>query len=179
VSQGLPAPLDKAALTEPQRALRRHSHQTLAKVTDDVGRRRTFNTAIAAVMELLNAVAKFPQSTPADRSVVQEALDVAVLTLSPIIPHVTHALWRHLGHAAAIIDEPWATVDPEALQSATRQLVVQVNGKLRAHITVAVDADEATVRAAALADPNVRKFIGTSPLRKVIIVPGKLVNIVV
>ena len=179
VSSGSAAPLDKAALTDPQRALRRHSHQTLAKVTDDIGRRRTFNTAIAAVMELLNAVAKFPQSAAQDRSVAQEALEIAVMALSPIIPHVTHALWRGLGHRTALIDEPWCEVDAHALQSATVQMVVQVNGKLRAHITVAVDADEATVRGAALADANVQKFIGTSAVRKVIIVPGKLVNIVV
>jgi leucyl-tRNA synthetase len=130
-------------------------------------------------MELLNAVAKFPHKEAQDRSIVQEALEVAVLTLSPVIPHVTHALWRHLGHSTALIDEPWTAVDPEAMLSATRQMVVQVNGKLRATITVAVDADEAAVRAAALADPNVQKFIGTSAVRKVIIVPGKLVNIVV
>jgi leucyl-tRNA synthetase len=179
VSQGPAAPLDRSNLTEPQRVLRRHSHQTLAKVTDDIGRRRTFNTAIAAVMELLNAVAKFPQADALDRSVAQEALEIAVLALSPIIPHVSHALWRGLGHGAALIDEPWPEVDAEALQSATVQMVVQVNGKLRAHITVAVDADQAAIRSAALADPNVQKFIGSSAVRKVIIVPGKLVNIVV
>jgi leucyl-tRNA synthetase len=179
VSQGPRAALDKSALTEPQRALRRQSHQTLAKVTDDIGRRRTFNTAIAAVMELLNAVAKSPQAAARDRSVVQEALEIAVLTLSPIIPHVTHALWRGLGHNTALIDEPWREVDADALQSATVQMVVQVNGKLRAHITLAVDADQDAVRAAALGDPNVQRFIGTSAIRKVIIVPGKLVNIVV
>jgi leucyl-tRNA synthetase len=179
VSRGPAAPLDKRALTEAQRALRRQSHQTLAKVTDDIGRRRTFNTAIAAVMELLNAVAKFPQTAAQDRSVAQEALEIAVLTLSPIIPHVTHALWRGLGAGTALIDEPWREVDAEALQSASVQLVVQVNGKLRAHITVPMDADEAAVRSAALADANVQKFIGTAAIRKLIIVPGKLVNIVV
>jgi leucyl-tRNA synthetase len=179
VSRGPAAPLDKSGLTEPQRALRRQSHQTLAKVTDDIGRRRTFNTAIAAVMELLNAVARFPQAGAQDRSVSQEALEIAVLTLSPIIPHVTHALWFGLGHSTALIDEPWREVDAQALQSASVQLVVQVNGKLRAHVTVAVDADEAAIRGAAVGDANVRKFIGTSAIRKVIIVPGKLVNIVV
>jgi leucyl-tRNA synthetase len=179
VAQGGAAPLDTPALSEPQRALRRQSHQTLAKVTDDIGRRRTFNTAIAAVMELLNAVAKYPGTAAQDRSVVQEALEIAVLTLSPIIPHVTHALWRGLGHTNALIDEPWRETDPAALQSATVQMVVQVNGKLRAHITVAVDADEAAVRSAALGDANVQKFTGVSAVRKVIIVPGKLVNIVV
>ncbi|HEX3949097.1 MAG TPA: leucine--tRNA ligase [Steroidobacteraceae bacterium] len=179
VSRGPSAPLDKSALTEAQRAMRRQAHQTLAKVTDDIGRRRTINTAIAAVMELLNAVAKYPQASAQDRSIVNEALEIAVLTLSPIIPHVTHALWRELGHGVALIDEPWLLVDSEALQSATVQIVVQVNGRLRAHITVAVGADDAEVRAAALADANVKKFSGTSAIRKVIIVPGKLVNIVV
>ena len=179
VSLGRAVPLDRSDLTEPQRGLRRHSHQTLAKVTDDIGRRRTFNTAIAAVMELLNAVAKFAQANAQDRSVAQEALEIAVLALSPIIPHVSHALWRGLGHGTALIDEPWPEVDAQALQTATAQMVVQVNGKLRAHITVAVDADHAAIRSAALADPNVQKFVGTSAVRKVIIVPGKLVNIVV
>ena len=183
VVQGAPAPLDKAALNEGQRTIRRQAHQTLAKITDDIGRRRTFNTAIAAAMELLNALAKYPhrprQESPQDGSVMQEALEIAVLGLSPIIPHVTHALWLALGHRTALIDEPWMTVDAAALQTSTVQLVVQVNGKLRGHITVAVGADEGTVRAAALADAHVQKFIGASMVRKVIIVPGKLVNIVV
>jgi leucyl-tRNA synthetase len=179
VSQGAPPALDKSALSEAQRAMRRQSHQTLAKVTDDIGRRRTINTAIAAVMELLNAIAKFPQHSPQDRSVVQEGLEIAVLGLGPIIPHVTHALWRALGYAGALIDEPWMAVDAQALQSSTVTIVVQVNGKLRGRISLAADADEDAVRAAALADPNVKKFIGTAKVRKVIIVPGKLVNVVV
>jgi leucyl-tRNA synthetase len=179
VSKGAVAALDKSALTETQRAMRRQAHQTLAKVTDDIGRRRTINTAIAAVMELLNALAKFPEATAQDRSVVQESLDIAVLGLSPIIPHATHALWQALGHEVALIDEPWTQVDPEALQTSTMNIVVQVNGRLRGHISVAVDVDENAVRAAALADPNVQRFIGAAPVRKVIIVPGKLVNIVV
>jgi leucyl-tRNA synthetase len=179
VSQGAPVPLDRAALNDGQRAIRRQAHQTLAKITDDIGRRRTFNTAIAAAMELLNALARYPQSSPQDRSVMQEALEIAVLGLSPIIPHVTHALWHALGHATALIDEPWLPVDAAALQTSSIPMVVQVNGKLRGHITVAVGADEATVRAAAFADAHVQKFVGTSEVRKVIIVPGKLVNIVV
>ncbi len=179
VGRGSPEPLDKAALDDAQRAMRRQAHHTLAKMTDDIGRRRTFNTAIAAAMELLNALAKYPDSSPQDRSVMQEALEIAVLGLSPIIPHVTHALWRALGHQRAMIDEPWTPVDAAALQTSSITMVVQVNGKLRGHITVAVGADEDTVRAAALADPNARKFIGTAAVRKVIIVPGKLVNIVV
>jgi leucyl-tRNA synthetase len=179
VSHGAAQPLDKSSLSEAQRAVRRQAHQTLAKVTDDIGRRRTFNTAIAAVMELLNALAKFPAASPQDRAVQQEALEIAVLALSPIIPHVTHVLWRELGRSAALIDEPWPEVDAEALRSATVQMVVQVNGKLRAHIDVAVDADHDAIRAAALADLHVQKFIGSAAVRKAIIVPRKLVNIVV
>jgi leucyl-tRNA synthetase len=130
-------------------------------------------------MELLNASAKFAPATPADWAVQREALKLAVTCLSPIIPHVTHALWYALGARGALIDEAWPSVDTAALEQATREIVVQVNGKLRSRIAVAVDADEARVRAAALADPAVQKFVGSAPIRKVIIVPGKLVNIVV
>jgi leucyl-tRNA synthetase len=179
VLEGAPPPLEKAGLNDAQRALRRQAHHTLAKVTDDIGRRRTFNTAIAAVMELLNAVARFPQAAPADRSVTHEALEIAVLCLSPIIPHVTHALWRELGHATALIDERWLLVDAAALEQASVPIVVQVNGKLRAHVTVPAGADDESVRAAALADAHVQKFIGGAQVRKVIVVRGKLVNVVV
>jgi leucyl-tRNA synthetase len=179
VSQGSPPALEKSSLNDAQRAMRRQAHQTLAKVTDDLGRRRTYNTAIAAVMELLNALAKFPHSAAQDRSVAQEALEIAVIGLSPIIPHVTHALWQALGHPQALIEVAWPAADAEALETSTVNMVVQVNGKLRGHISVAVDADEGCVRAAALADSNVQKFIAGAAVRKVIIVPRKLVNIVV
>ncbi len=179
---GVPARLtdvDKAGLDDAQRSLRRLAHQTLAKVTDDIGRRRTFNTAIASVMELLNALGKHEARSAQDRGVTQEALEIAVLALSPIIPHVTHALWRELGHARALIDESWTRVDAAALEQSTIEMVVQVNGKLRGRISVAVDADERSVRDAALADANVQKFVGSAVIRKVIVVPGKLVSVVV
>ena len=179
VAAGAPPPLERATLDAGQRALRRQAQQTLAKVTDDIGRRRTFNTAIAAVMELLNAVSKFEADGAADRRVTQEALEIAVLSLSPIVPHVTHALWQALGHATALIDEPWMAVDAAALATSTLEVVVQVNGKLRSRISVPVDADDAALRAAALADPNVQKFVGAAAVRKVIVVRGKLVNVVV
>jgi leucyl-tRNA synthetase len=185
VAAGLVPPSEVRALREgrslgdAQRALRRQTHQTLAKVTDDIGRRRTFNTAVAAVMELMNAVARFPQHDATDRAVAHEALEMAVLALSPIVPHVTHALWRELGHERALIEEPWPQVDAAALERALIEIVVQVNGKLRARITVPADAEEPAVRAAALADAHVQKFIGAGPVRKVIVVPGKLVNVVV
>jgi leucyl-tRNA synthetase len=179
VAAGPAGPLDKSSLSDAQRAIRRQAQQTLAKVTDDIGRRRTFNTAIASVMELLNSVAKHTQRSTSDRSVIQEALDIAVLALSPIVPHVTHALWRELGHTTALIDEPWTTVDAAALETSTIEVVVQVNGKLRARISIAADADDGAARAAALADPNVQKFVGAAAVRKVVVVPGKLVNVVV
>ncbi len=171
--------VDAAGLTEPQRALRRQVHQTLAKVSDDIGRRRTFNTAIAAVMELLNSVVRAETATPADRAVIHEALELSLLMLSPIVPHICHRLWRVLGHAGAIIDEPWPQPDPAALVAATVGIVVQVNGKVRGRVTVATGASEAEVRAAALADDNVQRFVAGQPVRKVIVVPGKLVNVVV
>ena len=173
------AAADAAAPSDAQRAVRRQAHQTLAKVTDDIGRRRTFNTAIAAVMELLNGLAKFTPRTQRDAEVMHEALEIAVLSLSPIIPHVTHALWAELGHATALIDEPWPAVDAAALVSATLEIVVQVNGRLRGRVPVPIDADEAAMREAALADAHVQKFVGAGPIRKVIVVRGKLVNIVV
>jgi leucyl-tRNA synthetase len=179
VIQGQPAALDKSSLSDAQKAMRRQAHLTLAKITDDIGRRRTFNTAIAAAMELLNAIAKFPQNSAQDRSVMHEALEITVLGLSPIIPHATHVMWRALGHSDALIDETWPAADAAAMQTSSISMVVQVNGKLRGHITVAVGADDEAVRTAALADAHVQKFIGASAVRKVIIVPGKLVNVVV
>jgi leucyl-tRNA synthetase len=179
VAAGRPPALTPAALTAAQRELRRAAHQALAKATDDIGRRRNFNTAIAAVMELLNAVQRLADATPQGRAVRHEALGLAVLILSPITPHVCHTLWLALGHPSAPIDERWPVADAQALTQDTHAIVVQVNGKLRGHISVSVSADDAAVRAAALADDNVRKFIADRPVRRVIIVPGKLVNLVV
>ena len=179
VAAGIAPALEPAALGPAQRELRRAAHQTLAKATDDIGRRRNFNTAIAAVMELLNSVGRFADATPQGRAVRQEALSLAVLILSPITPHVCHALWQALGFSRALIDEPWPRPDAAALAQEMHSLVVQVNGKLRAHISVAVQADEAAVRAAALADEHVRRFIAGKAVRRVIVVPGKLVNVVV
>jgi leucyl-tRNA synthetase len=179
VSAG-PAPARApAALSDAQRALRRAAHQTLAKASDDIGRRRNFNTAIAAVMELLNAVLRFSDASPQGRAVRQEALELAVLVLSPITPHACHALWAALGHGRPLIDERWPAPDAAALAQETCQIVVQVNGKLRAHISVPVDASEAAVRDAALADVQVRRFVAEKAVRRVIVVPGKLVNVVV
>ncbi|MGH8149137.1 MAG: leucine--tRNA ligase [Steroidobacteraceae bacterium] len=179
VSAGPAPPLDPDGLAEPARELRRTAHQALAKAADDIGRRRSFNTAIAAIMELSNAIGKFSQARPGDRAVRQEALEIATLALSPIIPHVCQALWQALGHERALIDEPWREPDPAALARAEVQIIVQVNGKLRARLSLALGADEACARAAALADETVRRFVDGKPVKKVVVVRDKLVNVVV
>jgi leucyl-tRNA synthetase len=180
VSAGRAAPLDKAALSAAQRELRRTAHQGLAKATDDIGRRHNFNTAIAAVMELLNATAKFGDTSPQGRAVRQEALEIVVLVLAPITPHVGHALWQALGHSRALIDERWPAVDQTALAQDTVVMVVQVNGKLRAHIDVPVNASEAACAAIAFADSHVQKFVPDPGLvRRKVHVPNKLLNLVV
>jgi leucyl-tRNA synthetase len=179
VSGGTAPALDKSVLDAGQRDIRRQVHETLAKVTVDIGRRRTFNTAIAAVMELLNALTRFDDRSPQGRAVLQEALEVAVLVLSPVVPHVCHALWKALGHVRAVIDEQWPRVDEDALVRETIEVVVQVNGKLRGRVAVAAEADEAAVREAALADSNIQRFIEGRPVRRFIYVRGKLANVVV
>ena len=179
VSGGAAPALDPTTLDSGQRDIRRQVHETLAKVTVDIGRRRHFNTAIAAVMELTNSLGRFEDRSPQGRAVLQEALEVAVLVLSPVVPHVCHALWKALGHARAVIDEQWPRVDEGALVRETIEVVVQVNGKLRGRVAVAAEADEAAVREAALADSNVQRFIEGRPVRKFIYVRGKLANVVV
>jgi leucyl-tRNA synthetase len=168
------APLSAAAAQ-----LRRQSHHTLERVTGDIARRRVFNTAIAATMELLNAVARYDEAGTAARAVRHEALEIIVLCLSPMVPHICHELWHALGHERALIDEAWPQPDAAALRQETVELIVQVNGKLRGRVQVAAGADEATASAAALADAGVRRFAGEAPPRRLIYVPGKLLNIVV
>jgi leucyl-tRNA synthetase len=178
--EGGPVPaLDTTALDEPQRELRRRTHETIAKVGDDIGRRYTFNTAIAAVMELANALGRFDDASPQGRAVAREAIEAAVLMLAPIVPHVAHVLWQALGHLDPVIDAPWPEPDPGALRRATVELVVQVNGRLRGHVEVDAGADRAAIEGAALANDNVRRYVEGRPVRKVVLVPGKLVNVVV
>jgi leucyl-tRNA synthetase len=179
VSLGAATALEVSTLDEAQRGLRRQVHETLAKVTNDLGRRRTFNTAIAAVMELMNAIGRFEDRSLQGRAVMQEALELVVLMLSPVVPHACHALWHELGHAGVLVDERWPGPDPRALERDSVEVVVQVNGKLRGRVTVPAGADEATVREAALADPNVQRFMEGRALRKFVYVPGKLANVVV
>jgi len=173
------AALQVGSLNDAQRALRRSVHATLAKVSDDIGRRYTFNTAIAANMELMNELQRFEDTSEQGRAVLQEALEAVVLMLSPIVPHITHALWHALGHAEAVVECAWPAVDAAALVQDSVELVVQVNGKVRGRINVAADADRDAVQASVMAEDNVQRHIGGKPVKKFIVVPGRLVNIVV
>jgi len=171
--------LDKQALTEEQQAVRRQVHLTIQKVTDDFGRRLTFNTAIAANMELVNTLSKFVDDSANGRAVRQEALESIVLLLSPIVPHVTHQLWLDLGHQQAVVSEQWPKVDESALTQNILELVIQVNGKLRSKLSVSVSAGKDEIEKLALSDEQAIRFMEGKPVKKVIVVPGKLVNIVV
>ena len=178
---GGPAPaLDRAALTPAQRTLRRQLHETIAKVSDDIGRRHAFNTAIAALMELLNALGRFDAAGGNGRALRQEALAALTLLLNPITPHTSHALWQALGHDETLLeDQPWPVAEADARVKDTLTLAVQVNGRLRGTIEVAAAASRETVEAAALAEPGVAQFLGGQVSKKLIVVPGKIVNIVV
>ncbi|HXD83866.1 MAG TPA: leucine--tRNA ligase [Rudaea sp.] len=173
------AQVDSAALNAAQKNLRRQIHETIAKVSDDYGRRLSFNTAIAAAMELLNAIGKFDDMSDQGRAVRHEAFETLVLVLNPITPHICHALWQALGRRENLIDVPWPKADPSALTKAAVTLAVQVNGKLRGTIEVAVDVPRDVVENAALAHADVAKFVGGATPKKIVIVPGKIVNIVI
>lgn len=166
-------------LDEKQKGLRRKTHETISKVSDDFGRRQTFNTAIAAVMELLNETSKLAdKSSPQGLAVEREALSSAIKLLAPIVPHICDDLWQELGNTSLLLDETWPTVDEVALERSSITIVAQVNGKVRAKIEVAADADKKTMEHTALSNENVQKFIDGKIIRKVIVVPGKLVNVV-
>lgn len=161
------------------RGLRCQLHQTIVKVTDDLERRHTFNTAIAAVMELMNKLAAIQDTSLVARRFMQEALENIVLLLSPIVPHICHALWYTLQPSTELLDQPWPQADKQALIQDEIELVVQINGKLRGQIRIAREADQAAIEQAALAHEHIQKNIAGKPVRKIIIVPGRLVNIVV
>jgi leucyl-tRNA synthetase len=179
VEGGACAALDIDNLSDEFKDLRRQTYQALTKVSDDLGRRHTFNTAIAAVMELMNAIAKFEDNSEQGRAVKQEALEMVVLMLAPITPHICDQLWRGLSHDEAVVDVAWPEIDESALKQDKIELMVQVNGKLRAKIKVSAEAAKDAVEAEAMADENVQKFIDGKEIRKVIVVPGRLINIVV
>ena len=165
-------------LSKEQKTLRRELHRTIDKVTDDLGRRQTFNTAIAAIMELLNHLQKAPQETATDHAIMREAVEAILLLLNPITPHICHQLWAALGHQQDIESASWPVVDKAALVEDEKLIVVQVNGKVRAKITVSASADKAEVEELATSHANVQQFVQDKTIRKVIVVPGKLVNIV-
>jgi leucyl-tRNA synthetase len=178
LAKGNPGTLDKASVDGQLRDIRRKTHETIAKVSNDYSVRQTFNTAIAAVMELLNDVARLKDDSPLALAVEREALEAAVLVLAPIVPHISHCLWQELGHDVAVIDAPWPQVDETALVRDSITMVVQVNGKVRAKIEVAADTDKDSIEKLAQEEVNVKRFTDGLSVRKVIVVPNKLVNIV-
>jgi leucyl-tRNA synthetase len=178
VSAGSCGPLELSVLDAAQKARRRAVHATIAKVSDDIGRRFTFNTAIAACMELLNELGRGGDDSAQGRAVMQEALEAVVLMLSPIVPHITHTLWHALGHAEAVVECRWPVCDRDALVQEELMLVVQVNGKVRGKVSVPADAGQDAIESRVLEEANVRKHLQGKPVRKIIVVPGKLVNVV-
>lgn len=171
-------PLNTKALDDQQKALRRKTHETIRKVSDDYGRRNTFNTAIAAVMELLNEIGKHNDDSPQSIAVRHEAFTNAILLLAPIAPHICHHLWFTLGHKNPITDAQWPVLDESALVRSSITLVLQVNGKVRGKMDVAADISQQDAQTAALADANVQRFLEGNTIRKIIVVPGRLINIV-
>ena len=164
-----------------QKKIRLKTHQTLQKVTDDYGRRQTFNTAIAATMELLNTTTKFNDSpnSETDHIVVQEALEIIILMLAPIVPHFSHVLWNHLGHENAAMEQSWPTLDQAALVQDSVLMVLQVNGKLRDRIEVPKSISNEDLELKTLQNKSIKKFTEGKDVRKIIVIPGRLVNVVV
>jgi leucyl-tRNA synthetase len=172
---------DMAALDDAQRAARREVHACLQQASYDFGKNQ-FNTVVSAGMKMLNELSRLPLPDGAGagyRAVVEEGLSILLRVLSPIVPHVTHGLWQALGFGGELLRAPWPAVDPAALEADEITLAVQVSGKLRGTVRVPAGADQGAIEAAALAEPNVQRFVGEAPVRNVIVVPGKLVNIVV
>lgn len=178
VNQGLPGKLDLATLNDEQKVIRRAIHAAIKQASTDVGQYHKFNTAIAQVMTVMNVLEKAPQGTEQDRALLQEGLEAVTLLLAPITPHISHELWKALGHEQAVIDAGWPVVDESALVQDTVTLVVQVNGKLRGQVEMPAAASREEIEAAARNNENVLRFIDGLTIRKVIVVPGKLVNIV-
>jgi leucyl-tRNA synthetase len=178
VTQGAAGSLDLNVLSDEQKAIRRSIHQAIKQASQDIGQHQKFNTAVAQVMTLMNVLEKAPQATAQDRALMQEGLETVVLLLAPITPHISHELWSALGHTTPVIDAGWPALDESALVQDTLQLVIQVNGKLRGHIELPASASREEIEAAARVNENVLRFIDGLTIRKVIVVPGKLVNIV-
>jgi leucyl-tRNA synthetase len=171
--------LDKPTLTDEQKTMRRHLHHAIQKVTHDMSVRIIFNTAIAANMELINTLSKFTDESDNGKAIRQEVLESIVLMLSPMVPHICHQLWLDLGHDNAVVSEQWVTFDESALVQDSLDYMIQVNGKLRSKISVSASASKDDIQAAALNDEHILHFIDGQPIKKVIVVPNKLVNIVI
>jgi leucyl-tRNA synthetase len=178
VEAGEIALLDKTNLSSPQKNLRRLIHKTIEKVSDDIGRRQTFNTAVAATMELLNHLQKASKTTEQDLAVLREGINAIVLLLTPIAPHICHVMYRDLGHNNAVETAPWPIAEAEAMIEDEKLVVVQVNGKVRAKITVSADATKEQVETMGLAEQNILQHTDGKIIRKVIYIPGRLLNIV-
>ena len=172
------ADIDADKLTNTQQEIRRKVYNTLEKVTDDMSRRFTFNTAIAANMELINQLSKFHDADEIAQAIRQEALESIVLMLSPVMPHVAQELWIMLGKDGLVMDQPWPEIDEDALEQSNIQMMIQINGKLRGKVDVDIDADDKTVEKLALDNDNVLQFLENKTIRKVIVVKGRLINIV-
>lgn len=178
VSEQAAVAVDAEALNDSQKDLRRKTHETIKKVSNDYAERQTYNTAIAAVMELANEMGRLRADSDQDHAVLREAMEASVLLLAPIVPHAAHALWQAMGHEGAVIDATWPSWDEAALTRSEINIAVQVNGKLRANMSVAADADPESIKEQAQAQENVQRFTDGKTVRKIIYVPGKLVNIV-
>ncbi|MCX8649207.1 leucine--tRNA ligase [Gilliamella sp. B2776] len=177
--KGQTAELNVASLDNNQKSLRRELHKTIAKVSDDIGRRQTFNTAIAAVMEFMNRLQKAPQESEQDRALMNEALNAIVRLLYPMMPHACFVMWQALGHSQSIDDSQWPVADDSAMVEDEKLIVIQINGKVRGKFTVPANADQDSVIEQAKQEPNIQKYLVDVSIRKVIYVPGKLLNLVV
>ena len=171
--------IDDLNLNEEQRSIRQKTHLALKKVGDDFGRRHSFNTAIATMMELNNLVSRYADTSKQAMTVKQEAVEIMIKCLSPVMPHVCHHLWFLLGGKNAVVDSQWPEVDESALIQERVQIIAQVNGKLRAKIMAPLDSDNQAVQEIALSDEKIVKFTMDKQIIKVIVVPNKLINIVV
>ena len=179
INGGRPPNLSVATMTDVQHEVRRKIHMTIDKVNDDIGRRYTFNTAIAAVMEMINALSRCELKNDNDQAIMHEGVETAILLLSPIVPHITDALWAELGHTEPLIDATWPKSDPTVLEQNEIEMVVQINGKLRGKITVTKNAKQKQIENQAVEDEKVKRYLEGKTIKKIIVIPERLVNIVV
>ena len=170
--------IDMTTLTKTQRETRRKTHQTIAKVSDDIGRRQTFNTAVASIMELVKHLANFTVENDNDRAVMREGIEACTILLSPITPHICEAIWKEYGHDETIVKTPWPEIDSSALVADQIELVIQVNGKLRGRFSAVPGLSQEEAKALAMANSNAQRFIGEKSIVKIIYVQDKLVNII-